>query len=120
MHQRHGDLAVTVHQRRLHGDPPARRDLEERGRALDNLFVERLWRRVKDDDIDIKGDASLPERLLELTAYVAFDHGERAHPALGDRTPEAVCRGGAKIVDRCGGAELGQRRIAAIDVDSPA
>lgn len=77
-----------------------------RGRALDNLFVERLWRTVKYEDVYIKGYASLPELLLGLTAYFACYNGERPHQSLGYRTPGDVYRsgngGGASIVDRFG------------------
>ena len=75
-----------------------------RGRALDNRCVERLWRRVKYQDVSLKGYATRPERLLGLTAYFACYHGARPHQGLGNRTPEAVHRsgdgGGAGIADR--------------------
>ena len=82
--------------------------MDGRGRALDNIFVERLWRSVKYEDIYLKGYASLPELLLGLTEYFAFYNGERPHQGLGNRTPDAVYRsgegGGARIVDRFGSA----------------
>ena len=94
--------------------------MDGRGRALDNIFVERLWRSVKYEEIDLKGDASLPELLLGLTDDVAFDNHERPHQSLGYLTPEAVDRsgegGGANIVDRFGETTLGQRQAAAIEV----
>jgi putative transposase len=68
--------------------------MDGRGRALDNIFVERLWRRVKDEEIDLKGDTSLPELLLGLTESFAFYNGERPHQSLGYLTPEAVYRSG--------------------------
>ena len=95
--------------------------MDGRGRALDNIFVERLWRSVKYEDIYLKRYASLPELLLGLTEYFAFYNDERPHQSLGYLTPEAVYRsgegGGAKIVDRFGqaDAELGQRQTAAIE-----
>jgi putative transposase len=80
--------------------------MDGRGRALDNIFVERLWRTVKYEDVYIKGYASLPELLLGLTEYFAFYNGERPHQSLGYRTPDDVYRsghgGGASIVDRFG------------------
>ena len=83
--------------------------MDGRGRALDNIFVERLWRTVKYEDVYIKGYASLPELLLGLTEYVAFYNGERPHQSLGYRTPDDVYRsgdgGGACIVDRFGDPE---------------
>ena len=63
--------------------------MDGRGRALDNIFVERLWRSVKYEDIYLKGYASLPELLLGLTEYFAFYNGERPHQGLGNRTPDA-------------------------------
>ena len=98
--------------------------MDGRGRALDNIFVERLWRSVKYEDIYLKRYASLPELLLGLTEYFAFYNQERPHQSLGYLTPEAVYRsgegGGAKIVDRFGKAEsgLGQRQTAANEVGS--
>jgi putative transposase len=82
--------------------------MDGRGRALDNIFVERLWRSVKYEDIYLKGYASVPEALLGLTEYFAFYNGERPHQGLGNRTPDAVYGtgkgGGARIVDRFGSA----------------
>jgi putative transposase len=68
--------------------------MDGRGRALDNIFVERLWRSVKHEDVYLKGYATLTELLLGLTAYFAFYNHERPHQALGNRTPEAVHRTG--------------------------
>lgn len=68
--------------------------MDGRGRALDNIFVERLWRTVKYEDIYLKGYASLAELLLGLTEYFAFYNDERPHQALGYRTPAAVHRSG--------------------------
>jgi putative transposase len=89
--------------------------MDGRGRALDNIFVERLWRTVKYEDVYLKGYASLPELLLGLTEYFAFYNGERPHQGLGNRTPEAVHRsgegGGAEIVDRFGSAADGSATL---------
>ena len=57
--------------------------MDGRGRALDNIFVERLWRSVKYEDVYLKGYASLPELLLGLTEYFAFYNSERPHQSLG-------------------------------------
>lgn len=99
--------------------------MDGRGRALDNIFVERLWRSVKHEDIYLKGYVSLPEVIAGLTEYFEFYNTERPHQSLGYRTPDEVYRtgigGGASIADRfneqaktCGsGMETGQRRAAA-------
>lgn len=78
--------------------------MDGRGRALDNIFVERLWRSVKHEDVYLKGYATLPDLLLGLTEYFVFYNSERMHQSLGYNTPDQVYRtasgGGARIVDK--------------------
>ena len=80
--------------------------MDGRGRAFDNIFVERLWRSVKHEDVYLNGYATMGELLIGLTKYFAFYNGERPHQALGNRTPDAVhtsrAGGGAMIVDKYG------------------
>jgi putative transposase len=98
--------------------------MDGRGRALDNIFVERLWRSVKYEDVYLRGYTSLPELLVGLTRYFEFYNLERKHQSLGYLTPDQVYRtgigGGARIVDHFTGGtsnhvESGQRRSAASD-----
>ena len=63
-----------------------------RGRALDNVFVERLWRSVKYEDIYIKDYERVPELESGLTAYFWFYDEERPHQSLDYRTPGEVYR----------------------------
>ncbi len=65
-----------------------------RGRALDNVFVERLWRSVKYEDIYIKEYERVPELVSGLTRYFRFYDEERPHQSLGYRTPGEVYRAG--------------------------
>ena len=78
--------------------------MDGRGRALDNIFVERLWRSVKHEDVYLKGYGTLPELLLGLTEYFVFYNTERTHQSLGYDTPDQVYRtgsgGGARIMDK--------------------
>jgi putative transposase len=67
--------------------------MDGRGRALDNVFVERLWRAVKYEDIYIRGYEAVPELHGGLASYFAFYNEERLHQSLGYRTPAAVYRG---------------------------
>jgi len=82
--------------------------MDGRGRVFDNIFVERLWRSVKYEDVYLKGYASMSELLLGLVEYFAFYNGERPHQALKQKTPDVVYRtatgGGALILDKFGGA----------------
>jgi putative transposase len=61
-----------------------------RGRCLDNVFGERLWRSIKYEDIYRKGDEGVPELQAGLGQYFPFYHEERPHQALDYRTPAAV------------------------------
>ena len=72
-----------------------------RGRALDNVFVERLWRSVKYEDIYIKNYERVTELALGLTAYFWFYDERRPHQSLDDRTPAEVDR--ASIQGRLSG-----------------
>jgi putative transposase len=65
-----------------------------RGRALDNVFVERLWRSVKYEDIYINHYEQAPELESGLTAYFWFYDEERPHQSLDYRTPGEVHRAG--------------------------
>jgi len=108
--------------------------MDGRGRALDNIFVERLWRTVKYEDIYLKSYTSLPALELGLREYFRFYNNERPHQSLDYLTPEQVhstaSGGGARIEDKFGGArgsspapcsgagdepraDLGQRQSAA-------
>jgi putative transposase len=66
-----------------------------RGRALDNVFVERLWRSVKYEDIYIKDYDLVPELESGLTAYFRFYDEDRPHQSLNYQTPGEVYRAGA-------------------------
>jgi putative transposase len=63
-----------------------------RGRALDNVFVERLWRSVKYEDIYLKDYAHVVELESGLTAYFRFYDEDRPHQSLDYRTPGEVYR----------------------------
>jgi putative transposase len=67
--------------------------MDGRGRALDNVFVERLWRTVKYEDVYLKDYSDPPDALRNLRSYFTFYNRQRAHQALDYRTPEAVYLG---------------------------
>jgi putative transposase len=83
--------------------------MDGRGRAYDNIFVERLWRSVKHEDVYLNGYATMGELLIGLTKYFSFYNTERPHQALANKTPQQVHQsgegGGAVIVDRFGKKE---------------
>ena len=64
--------------------------MDGRGRCLDNVFVERLWRSVKYEDVYLKGYERVPDLECGLRSYFGFYNGERLHQSLGYRTPAEV------------------------------
>lgn len=64
--------------------------MDGRGRALDNVFVERLWRSVKYEEVYLKDYGTPREAIQGLEAYFAFYNGERLHQSLNYQTPAAV------------------------------
>jgi putative transposase len=64
--------------------------MDGRGRALDNIFVERLWRSVKYEEVYLHDYTSPREARQHLTRYFEFYDHERPHQSLGYRTPADV------------------------------
>lgn len=74
-------------------DEGIRVSMDGRGRALDNIFVERLWRSVKYEEVYLKDYEGVAAAEDGLGGYFAFYNRERLHQSLGYRTPEAVYSG---------------------------
>jgi putative transposase len=64
--------------------------MDGRRRWLDNVFVERLWRSVKHEDVYVWGYEAVPALEAGLGRYFPFYNEERPHQSLGYRTPAAV------------------------------
>jgi putative transposase len=118
--------------------------MDGRGRAFDNIFVERFWRNVKHEDVYLKGYSTMIELTVGLAEYFTFYNSERPHQSLGQETPDVVYKtamgGGAMIVDKYPRAvdgtpvpstaesvsevpteaKAGQRRPAALEVECTA
>jgi putative transposase len=67
-----------------------RLSLDGRGRAFDNIVVERLWRTVKYEEVFIKDYRDVAEAHQGLDQYLNFYNNERIHQALDYRTPKSV------------------------------
>jgi putative transposase len=101
--------------------------MDGKGRALDNIFVERLWRTVKYEDIYLKGYSDVAELYAGLMHYFHFYNHQRPHQSLNYATPSCVYLaakgGGASIPDKFSGNKLvsinenlGQRHSAACEM----
>ena len=64
--------------------------MDGRGRALDNIFTERLWRTVKYEEVYLHEYQTPKEARRELTRYLSFYNERRPHQSLAYRTPAAV------------------------------
>jgi putative transposase len=74
--------------------------MDGRGRALDNVFVERLWRSVKYEEVYPKAYRTVSDAQRGLTRYFAFYNQERPHQGLDYATPSEVYDGQAKAKPR--------------------
>ena len=64
--------------------------MDGKGRYLDNIFIERLWRSLKYEDVYIKAYGSVTEARRSLGEWLAFYNDVRPHQSLGYRTPREI------------------------------
>jgi putative transposase len=64
--------------------------MDGRGRVFDNIFIERLWRSVKYEEVYLHDYQTVPAARAHLSDYFGFYNTERPHEALGYRTPHEV------------------------------
>lgn len=64
--------------------------MDGRGRALDNIFVERFWRTLKYEEVYLKDYASMGEAVTNIRDYISFYNEERLHQSLGYNPPASV------------------------------
>ena len=69
--------------------------MDGRGRWMDNVFIERLWRSLKHEDVYLEGYADGREARTGIGERIAFSNERRLHQALGYRAPMAVFREGS-------------------------
>jgi putative transposase len=75
--------------------------MDGKGRALDNIFVERLWRTVKYEEVYLKDYDSPRTARQGLSSYLQFYNEERLHQSLGYQPPAAVYWGGRRAGQLC-------------------
>ena len=73
-------------------DRPIRLSMDGRGRAIDNIFIERLWRTVKYDEIYLKDYVSLIDAHAQLDTFFRFYNDRRPHRAHAGATPSEAYR----------------------------
>ena len=74
--------ALTAHDIRI--------SMDGKGRWVDNVFVERLWRSLKYEEVYLKGYASVAEARTSISNYLDFFNQQRRHQSLDRQTPDEV------------------------------
>ena len=68
--------------------------MDGKGRFLDNIFIERLWRSLKYEEVFIKAYGTVAEARRGIGAWISFYNDERPHQALDYKTPTEVFEAG--------------------------
>jgi putative transposase len=89
----HGSQFTSEEFVRVLKDSKIQISMDGRGRALDNIFVERLWRSVKYENVYLKGYETIPDAEAGLKEYFDFYNLKRHHQSLDYKTPWLVYSG---------------------------
>jgi putative transposase len=81
--------------------------MDGRGRFSDNIFVERLWRSLKYEEIYLRAYASVAEARQAIAAYFEFYNNERLHQALDYRAPRQVFEEALRDISSARGINAG-------------
>ena len=90
--------------------------MDGRGRWMDNVFIERLWRSLKYEDVYLKGYADGCEARAGIASWFAFYNSQRPHQALGNRTPMALWRAG--VTGALGGSAVDMTLVLQPSLDN--
>jgi putative transposase len=74
--------------------------MDGKGRCMDNIFVERLWRSLKYEEVYLHAYATVAEARTGIGAWLSFYNEERHHQSLGYRTPRQIYQEGLWICGR--------------------
>lgn len=72
--------------------------MDGRGRALDNIFTERLWRTIKYEEVYLKSYETVQDAKQQIGEYITFYNHERFHQSLNNRTPAEIYFGKEEVV----------------------
>ena len=64
--------------------------MDGRGRAMDNIFTERLWRTIKYEEVYLKSYETVQEAKQQIGEYITFYNNERFHQSLNNKTPAEI------------------------------
>jgi hypothetical protein len=90
-------LAIAVSMASAHGVTIS---MDGEGRCMDNIFVERLWRSLKYEEVYLNAYATVAEAKAGIGCWLEFCNTERQHQSLGYRTPRQIYQEGLWICGR--------------------
>ena len=64
--------------------------MDGKGRAIDNIFIERFWKSLKYEEVYLNAYETVRKAILNIGEYIWDYNNDRPHTALGDRTPEEI------------------------------
>ena len=73
--------------------------MDGRGRFMDNIFIERLWRSIKDEEVHLKAYADGREARVGISSWMTFYNFRRPHQAMNNQMPMAVWRAGLDKIE---------------------
>ena len=73
--------------------------MDGRGRFMDNIFIERLWRSIKYEEVHLKAYADAREARAGIGSWVTFYNFRRPHQAMSNQMPMAVWRAGMDKIE---------------------
>ena len=85
-------------------DAAVQLSMDGKGAWRDNVFVERVWRTIKYEDVYLKAYASVSEARGGIAAYIDWYNDSRAHSSIGDKTPSEAYEALLKTVQQKGGS----------------
>jgi putative transposase len=65
--------------------------MDGKGAWRDNVFVERLWRTIKYEEVCLRAYAGVSEACASVGRYLGFYNGRRPHSSLDGKTPDQAC-----------------------------
>ena len=71
--------------------------MDGKGRCMDNVFIERLWRSLKYEEVYLKAYDTVTEAKAGIGSWMRFYNTRRRHQGLGDQTPDSVYFGGLSM-----------------------
>ena len=74
--------------------------MDSKGRALDNIWIERFWRSIKYQEIYLKEYKSVEELYKGIKEYINFYNSKRGHQSLKNYTPESIYQGTSRMEDK--------------------